>query len=157
MTITTVNGEKVDDYYDFHERLACVTPDETLMIGTENSSYTLKLTASPDDPSKGFMGIQPVQNERRMKDGYEFLKGPFFWTMGLFKWLFLLNLFIGLANLLPLGIVDGGRMLEIVLKKTVKDQKKAHKIWVFIAVLFLFLLVFSLLVNYLGNPFALLG
>ena len=38
----------------------------------------------------------------------------------MFKWLFLLNLFVGLFNLLPLGIVDGGRMLQILLHKTIK-------------------------------------
>ena len=43
-------------------------------------------------------------------------------------WIFMTNLFVGLANLLPLPIVDGGRMAYIAALYFVKSEKKAKKI-----------------------------
>ena len=98
----------------------------------------------------------PLANERAPKPKYTWLNNPFNWTKDLFKWLFLLNFFIGLFNLLPLGIVDGGRILNTFLQSIVKDKEKARKIWGFISLFFLLLLLFGLLTTYLGNPFAFL-
>ena len=39
------------------------------------------------------------------------------WFYGFLYWLYLLNLGIGLFNLVPLGPIDGGRMLLVALKK----------------------------------------
>ena len=63
-------------------------------------------------------------------------------------WLFILNLLVGLINLLPIYITDGGRMFGIALLNIVKDKKKAAKIYSFIATLFLATIVISLIINY---------
>ncbi len=50
------------------------------------------------------------------------------WFKDLIYWLALLNLGVGLFNLVPIGPIDGGRMFQIALEKFMK-QKKAVKIW----------------------------
>jgi membrane-associated protease RseP (regulator of RpoE activity) len=50
------------------------------------------------------------------------------WFKGLLFWLALLNLGVGLFNLVPIGPIDGGRMFQIALEKVLK-QKKAVKVW----------------------------
>ena len=114
------------------------------------------LAKNPDDPEKGFMGITKIQNERRVKAEYGSYKSTFYWFKGFLKWLGLLNFFIGLANLLPLAILDGGRMSHLALSKLIKDKKKAQKVFAFISLLFFLFLVFGLITAYLGNPLALL-
>jgi len=57
--------------------------------------------------------------------------------------LFLLSLGIGLFNLLPLPIVDGGRMLQVSLHK-LKGKEKGEKRYRQITIFFLFVLVLNL-------------
>jgi membrane-associated protease RseP (regulator of RpoE activity) len=153
--INGINGNEFDDYTEFYKQMMCVRPDETITLNTEEGDYLITTGVKEDDPERGFIGIKPVQNERRVKDEYTSIAPFYYWLKGFFKWLFLLNFFIGLANLLPLGIVDGGRMLQVALLKTMNNKKKAQKVWIWIGFMFLFALVFSLVVNYFGNPFML--
>jgi membrane-associated protease RseP (regulator of RpoE activity) len=54
-----------------------------------------------------------------------------------------LSLGIGLANLLPLGPVDGGRMLQVSLQK-IKGEEKGNKIWHKISIATLMLLAINI-------------
>lgn len=154
--ITSMNNRQIDDYADFYNAAACVVPGDEITLTTNEETYTFTAVANPDNPEKGFMGIKPVQNERNINPEYTSVAPFYYWFRGFIKWLFLLNFFIGLANLLPLGIVDGGRMLQTALHTLYNDKLKAKKLWGIISLLFLGGLLFALAVNYLGNPFALL-
>lgn len=59
-------------------------------------------------------------------------------------WILITNLFVGLFNLLPLPIVDGGRMVYVAALSLTKSKKKAKKISkvLYSFSLFLFLLLF---------------
>lgn len=156
--IDSYNDKKVSSYENFIYNLQyCVKPGEEISLGTGNNTYLVTTTANPEDKTKPLIGVKNIKNEVKVKEEYLWLAPILFKLKSLFKWLFILNLLIGLANLLPLGIVDGGRMLQVALHKVVSNKEKAQKIWVFIAVLFLVFLVFGLLINYLGNPFAMMG
>ena len=157
MIITAVNDQAMHNYLDFHNFMQTVRPNEMLTITTNNGVFTVTTATSPDNQRRGFLGIKPVKNERVMKPEYEQYGAFYYWLRGLLRWLFLLNFFIGLANLMPLGIVDGGRMLHTALKRLYNHEEKAKKAWVFIALLFLFILLFGLVVNYFGNPFRFFG
>jgi membrane-associated protease RseP (regulator of RpoE activity) len=50
------------------------------------------------------------------------------WIKDLFFWLFVLNLGVGLFNLVPLGPIDGGRMLLTALQ-SITHQRRADAIW----------------------------
>ena len=154
--LSSINGKPVDDYSQFMSYSSCLLPDQEVTLGTDKGEYTFTAIPRSDNPEKGFMGIKPTQNERRINTEYAGIAGVYYWFRGFIKWLFLLNLFIGLANLLPLGIVDGGRMLQTALHSMFDDKTRAQKLWVFISMFFLGGLLFALVVNYLGNPFALL-
>ena len=156
-TLEAVNGVNIDNYVDFYKEMLIVSPGDSVLLTTDSGDYGIIAIESEDDPEKGFIGIRPVQNERRIIEGKEFWAPVYYWFRGMIKWMFLLNFFIGLANLLPLGIVDGGRMLHVALHKIMKNKKKAQKTWVFIAFLFLGFLLFALFVNYFGNPLSWFG
>lgn len=151
-----INGEEITSYADFNDATYGLKPNEELTIITDTGEYTLTTAVSPDNPKRGFIGIVPQRNERVFKPEYKSYELPFNWFKELFRWLFLLNFFIGLFNLLPLGIVDGGRMLNTLLQSTVKNKKKATKVWGWISFFFLILILFGLYVSYFGNPFGFL-
>ena len=156
MIVSSFNGQPITDITSFLETMAyCTAPGETVTLGVEGQTYSMTTVAS-DDRKRGIIGVTNFKNERRVKPEYEWLKHPFYWTKDLFKWLFLLNFFIGLFNLLPLGIVDGGRILKTLLRRLMEDKQKAIKMWGFISLFFLILLIFGLLTTYVGNPFAFL-
>ncbi|MBN1385553.1 site-2 protease family protein [Candidatus Woesearchaeota archaeon] len=152
--VTNFNGEETADANKFMEQMYyCTAPGDEITVGNKNQSFTFTAVPRPEDPNKGIIGVSTFENQRDVKPQYAMWKAPFYWFKGLFKWLFLLNLFIGLANLLPLGIVDGGRMLQIALKKIMKNEKHANKIWGMISFLFIGLIVLGLVLQYVGNPF----
>jgi membrane-associated protease RseP (regulator of RpoE activity) len=59
-----------------------------------------------------------------------------------------LNIGIGLFNLLPLGPIDGGRMLKASLDKFIKDEKKAEMIWKRVSLFFLAVVIINLLFGF---------
>jgi len=147
--ITTLNGENIDSFIDFQRKMICIGPDEEIEIGTSIGDFTVVTTESPDNPEQGFIGIRPIQNEMRVKAQYQKISGTFFWFKDLFKWLFTLNIFVGLFNLLPMAIVDGGRMFQIAINKMVGDNEKGNRIVIYIALLFVAIMLIMLARTYL--------
>lgn len=152
MIVSSVNGNTVKNAQQFAENMYyCANPGDIVNLTADGSVYSVK---TADNSGKALLGINNIKNERRVLPKYEWIKHPYYWTKELFRWLFLLNLFIGLFNLLPLGIVDGGLMMGLLLKSTNKNEHRAKKIWAIISTTLLLILLFSLLATYFGNPFA---
>ncbi|MFB6265546.1 MAG: site-2 protease family protein [Candidatus Nanohaloarchaea archaeon] len=78
----------------------------------------LELEQKLERPEEGFMGILVVP-ETDVKEGLEPLVGPLFTFFQILFFVALLNFMIGLANLLPVKGLDGGWMLDTVLKERV--------------------------------------
>ena len=157
MIINNVDGVETLDYQSFSSEIGQLEPGQQLNLGTTNGSFIITTKPSPDDPGAGYIGILQIRNERRIDDKYSFWGNAFFWFRGLFKWLYFINVAVGLMNLLPLMITDGGRMLKTALEKIFKDSKKADKLWVFISIIFIFTLLFAMVIKYSLSLFSLLG
>lgn len=155
--INGVNGKEALDYESFSKELGDLKPDDEVIINTLDDTYTIKAKASSDDASRGLIGIQSIKNERRVKNEFESIKMPYYWLRSFIRWLFYLNFFIGIINLLPLMITDGGRMLKVALERTITDKKKANKVWVYIGLVFIFTLLFALLLRYGLSIFSFIG
>ncbi|MBI4149334.1 site-2 protease family protein [Candidatus Woesearchaeota archaeon] len=152
--ITAVNGERITDGTRFSGwMLYASRPGEKVILSSAEKDYVVTLAGHPDDPSRGYIGVQGIRNEVQVKQEYAAWQGVFFWIKDLVKWLFLLNLFVGLINLLPLGIVDGGRMLHVLLSQLF-PQERANKIWGMVSFGFLALLLIGLAGTYLKPLFA---
>lgn len=148
MVITQVSGEPVKTYTEFTNQLAVVRPNETVSITANGTVYSFKTAANPTNPKKGYLGILASTAPKTE------LKNKSMWAAvlyGIFKWLRelialtgILSLGIGLANLLPLGPVDGGRMLQVGLVK-IKGKQKGILWWKKISLATLLLLVINIL------------
>ncbi len=127
-------------------------PEEKIKVTTKNKTFDLVLGASPQNLSKSYMGIYVSQNTE-MKDNFKKGFGLIFsnillWIFGLVYWLYLLSLGIGAFNLVPLGPIDGGRMVHVLLSKYIKDKKKAIKVWGLVSLLFLALVLMNLFAGF---------
>ena len=152
--ITGINGHVTTDFQSFAEVLQCTSPGDLITVtsidGDGNSAdYELTLAENPDSEGDSFMGISMISNELDVASGYESgvanaAYNSLDWLSSFLRWLFILSLGIGLFNLLPLPIVDGGKMTQIFLHKwrgKVKGELLYHKI----SMVFLLVLIFSIL------------
>ncbi|MBU4283625.1 MAG: M50 family metallopeptidase, partial [Nanoarchaeota archaeon] len=118
---------------NFTEIMQNKTPGESVVITTNVTNYNITLAGSPDNESRGYLGIYLTQNqeikENILQKYGKILPDILLWISGLFYCLLILNLGIGLFNLVPLGpILDGGRMLQLLMHKLFK-KKIGDRIW----------------------------
>lgn len=151
--ITALNGVKVTAVENMTGILNASVPGDNILIQTANSSFAITLAASPTNASKAFLGVQTrnhliVKEEFASKYG-EWLPPLIKWFSGLIFWLFMLNIGIGLFNLLPIGPLDGGRMFQLVCFKFFKNKATAIKVWGFVSVFFIVLILANMLVGFL--------
>lgn len=127
-------------------------PGDKVSLETNSSNYSITLGTNPENDSKAYLGVS-LQQSSDLKPGVvkrfgTFLPNSILWIAGLFYWLYVLNLGVGLFNLAPLGPIDGGRMLKVATERIFKDQAKGDKAWKYISMFFLGLVLVNLLFGF---------
>ncbi len=150
--ITAIDGIPTPYLENLSSELAAKKPGDTVTVQTRNATYAVVLAENPNNASKSHLGLYSRQHAEineafRAKYG-EWLVPIILWSFGLLYWLFLLSLGIGLFNLLPIGPIDGGRMLQVVLQKVFK-QEAGQKVWRFISIVFLLLVVANVIAGFM--------
>ncbi|MFA5797062.1 MAG: site-2 protease family protein [Candidatus Woesearchaeota archaeon] len=148
VTYTQVNGVPIKDSTTLVSELSCVKPNQTVTFVNSEKNVTMITTASPDDKTKGYIGVTGIKTNYVLKSEAWWYKGVYyllFILTNLLEWIFMLSLGIGLANLLPLGPVDGGRMLHIGLTD-IQGKEKGYKTWVRVSIITLVVLLILVLV-----------
>ncbi|MBT3814645.1 site-2 protease family protein [Candidatus Woesearchaeota archaeon] len=156
--INGIDGSMTYRFEEFSEKLFCTSPgDKVSIIGAEKN-YPVTLAENPEVPGKSYLGIQTIHNEFEVKEKYStgVWKSVYYsldWLTGFLRWLFILSLGIGLFNLLPLPIVDGGRMMQVFLHKLRGEQsgeKWYRKIGMFFLLVLLLNFIYPLIRGWLG-------
>ncbi len=146
MVFITVNGNAVVNDSLFIETMQNSLPNEIITLETEAQEYDITLAPNPDDSNKGYIGVNGIRTEYRLKPSYSNLGIPY-WLLQkiseLFWWVFVLSSGIGIINLLPLGPIDGGRMLQVSLVKT-RGKKQGMGIWTKVSIFFLAILLLNI-------------
>jgi len=152
-TITGINGEKVTNFQQLNDELIRHSPGDSISIQTEDKSYVITLGEHPDAPKRGYLGITKIRNtyEKTYTSTTAHIGNTILeWFNGLQNngrgflfWVYVLSLGIGLFNLLPLPIVDGGRMVQIALKRAYGEEK-GNNIFGKVSIAFFILLITSM-------------
>jgi len=117
--IKEIDGEPVLSIKDFQDILDKHKKEDMIKIKTDKGTFDVALDEKDD---KAFMGIF-IKQKSILKEGKSaVIAGVASWLYGLFFWIYLLNIGIGLFNLLPIGPLDGGRMLKEVFGKGKRGQ-----------------------------------
>jgi membrane-associated protease RseP (regulator of RpoE activity) len=157
--IYSISGIATPDSDRFVKATDIMKAGKTVQLVTNKGIFDFKAAEHPDDSEKGYIGIADFSLSLKVKEKFSFLwKLPYFvlWWNKLVFWLFVVNIGVGLFNLLPLGIVDGGRMFYLLALAVFKDDKKAKKAWT-AASFFVLLLIFINIMPYLWKLFLFLG
>lgn len=145
--VQQVDNEPTPYVENLSKILKSKKPDETVFIKTDKSVYEIKLAKNPENESLAYIGAyleQSTKIKNNIKINYgEFLPNALIWLYGLFVILFILNLGIGLFNLVPIGPLDGGRMMQLVLHK-IFNKEKGDKVWGYIGLIFLVIIFINI-------------
>ncbi|WP_458456872.1 site-2 protease family protein [Methanobrevibacter sp.] len=123
MVLKSIDGQKINDSATYLDVVSSFKPGDNVTVATDQGTYTLTLDKNPNNDSRGYFGIQANKHFELKDDSL----GPLPWVLfelgELFQWVFMLNLGIGLFNLLPLKPLDGGYMLEILLSYKLSEEQ----------------------------------
>jgi len=146
--IEEINNIKINSLENFTSIIDKTKPNDEINIKTNVSSYNITTIENPQNESKSFLGITLSQNtiiKNGIEENHRYLIPLFFWVSKLIFWLYVINLGVGLFNLLPLGPVDGGRMFRTGISYFIKNKKKVNRIWNYVTFFCLFLIFINLL------------
>src|SRR3989344_2008444 len=139
--IKEVNNIKVNSQDQLINLIKNSDKNDVLKFSTDKESFYVKPDLSSGEPKVGIS----VSNSLGVKRGLpQFLLPVLLWFNLLFFWLWVINLGIGLFNLLPLGPIDGGKMLYTALLG-ITTNKKALKIFKRVTIFNLSLIIINLL------------
>ena len=143
--IKQIDDAEIKSVGEFSDYLREKKPGSTIDLETDRNSYSIRLAQSPLNESAGYLGVY-VRQDTGIKESFirkygSFMPNVILWLAGLLSWLIILNLGIGLFNLIPIGPIDGGRMMHLVLLRVFKDGEKANRVWHSISLVFLLIVL----------------
>ncbi|MDE1861444.1 MAG: site-2 protease family protein [Thaumarchaeota archaeon] len=121
--ITEINGIHIALPQDFAK--VKLKPGETAMVTVTRSGQTLQIpvvtTPATENPKVGMLGIM-----RAALPSYQPVV-PYYihWSPEAFMfllWLWMLSFFIGIFNMLPLPILDGGKFVHSIIEKKISER-----------------------------------
>lgn len=143
-TITYFDSVKINTVEEFTSFFDNKKPGELLKIKTDKSNYEVSL-GGEKEPVLGVFVEQAKVMKPFVVENYSVLANVFVWFKDLFYWLFFLNLGVGFFNLAPIGPLDGGRMLHVLLQKYFPHKHKF--IWHGVSTVFIVAIVGSLVLG----------
>jgi membrane-associated protease RseP (regulator of RpoE activity) len=162
--ITEIDNKKVKNFEDFQIEMSKKYPNQEVQIKTnynnEEKVYEIILKEHPTNSSLGFLGVGSkisVQKKSFLSKVvsiilyrdptiyYEtrFNKDIVEYFYHLFYWIALINFFVAMFNMLPVGILDGGRFSYLAILSLTKSERKTKKIYKFIfsTIILIFVLI----------------
>ena len=159
--IHKINNEKITDKEKLKKVLEEYKPGDKVDIQLENKKgvYEKEITLgkNPQNQSIAFLGVSFL-NQRssgitkkiisafsfRKPNIYykaKFAKGPVDFIYNFLWWTILIAFSVGIINMIPVGIFDGGRFFYLTILAITNSKKIAEKSFKFVTFLFLFLLL----------------
>ncbi|MBI4131030.1 MAG: site-2 protease family protein [Nitrosarchaeum sp.] len=128
--ITSINGIQILSPLDFQktELIPGEIAKVSILRDGQILQFPVEVIPSPDDPKKGLIGIirdnsfayKPVLNFIEWKD-----PGVSMFLL----WLWMISFFIGIINMLPLPILDGGKFIHTIIDKKISDKAVNTTMW----------------------------
>ncbi|WP_462316405.1 site-2 protease family protein [Methanobrevibacter sp.] len=122
MVLEAIDNHKINDSQTYVDVVSSFSPGENISVQTDQGTYDITLAKHPNNDSRGFFGIQANKHFELVDDSLGSLPWILFELVDLFQWVAMLNLGIGLFNLLPIKPLDGGYMLETLLSYKLSEQ-----------------------------------
>ena len=126
--ITSINDVQIFSPIDF----PILNPGETANVSVIRDGQTLdfsvEIIPSPDDPERGLIGIMR-DNSFAYKPVFNFIEWNNPQLSMFLLWLWMISFFIGIINMLPLPILDGGKFIHTIIDKKISDNAVNGIMW----------------------------
>ncbi|HYD02920.1 MAG TPA: site-2 protease family protein [Alphaproteobacteria bacterium] len=140
---TEIDGVKFNSALEFAGILQNHTVNDTVVLTDKNGKDTSVVLGQNEKTGSTYLGVSGINEKRIPNSDNIFYKSGFYilyFLTNLFQWVFTLSLGIGLANLLPLGPVDGGRMFHRAAVD-IRGKEKGIKLWGTVTIITLVILL----------------
>lgn len=120
-SLHAVNDQRINTPEDVMQISEQIQVGDTVDLWTSEGNFTVTATEGPSEG--GHIGVRVAQRQV-IKDQYTEFQSPIEWFISLLQTVALLNILIGLFNMMPLKPLDGGLMIETIVKH--HDESKLH-------------------------------
>ncbi|MDD9954241.1 MAG: site-2 protease family protein [Candidatus Woesearchaeota archaeon] len=153
LTITSVNDKQISTMAELNEELVTAKVGEVVRLGTNEGPFQFQTAEHPEKPGIAYMGVNLKENRvpRINEPWFNAALGFMLWFKEFVNWIILLSLGIGLANLLPIGPLDGGQMVREASRQITGNNKRGDWWWKKISVCTLVLLVVLLIIPFVKS------
>ena len=128
--ITSINGIKILSPLDFQK--VDLKPSEIAQVSVlrdgQIKQFPVEVIPSPEDPEKGLIGIMR-DNSFAYKPVLNFIEWKDPGVSMFLLWLWMISFFIGVINMLPLPILDGGKFIHTIIDKKISDKAVNTTMW----------------------------
>jgi membrane-associated protease RseP (regulator of RpoE activity) len=115
-TVTSINGTKISDLIDLRQYMSGVVPGQTIVIGTQRGSYTVKTDPDKNNASHALIGIGGLTDNIVYNPKSPLFSGEFPpMLLHAEFWLSIVLVSVALINMLPMYPFDGDKFLETAL------------------------------------------
>ena len=139
--ITKIDEFEIHSLEDLDMAISSNSPGESINLETVDINgvkhYELTLDPHPNDSNRAFLGINLnsgpssgfrgfISNTFFFKDPalyYEEVSKPLGFIYTLLWWIVMINFFVALFNMLPVGILDGGKFFYLTVLGVTKSEK----------------------------------
>ena len=126
--ITNVDSVRIISFIDLQkvDLKPGQTVDVTILRDGQEITFPVSIMASPDDPERGLIGIMR-DTALSFKPIYNYIE----WDLNdkttsyiswYLLWLWIISFFIGIINMLPLPILDGGKFIHTIIDKKMSEK-----------------------------------
>ncbi len=136
--INGIDDVKISDQSDLAEALSRYKPNDKVVVSTQTDSFNIVLGEHPENESRAYLGVVNFGNSQTgMKKFLATLMGfrdssTYYETRWnsdfvefiyhLLWWIMIINILVALFNMLPWGILDGGRFLTLGIGKFTSEK-----------------------------------
>ncbi|MFB6174754.1 MAG: site-2 protease family protein [Candidatus Nanohalobium sp.] len=130
-TLNSINGNRIDNVSELQKTTAGLKPGDNIVLNTSEGVFNVKAGKRTYQPTIGIPGIFTVPKGPEKTEGYigmQFYQSSVInqglkpyqaglsWFISLLQTIAILNLGIGLINMLPLKPLDGGQIMGGVIE-----------------------------------------
>ena len=129
--ITSINDIPIRGPADFPILDPGDTATVSILRDGQEMEFGVEIMSSPDDPERGLIGIMRDNSipYKPIMNFIDWSNVDFNISMFLL-WLWMISFFIGIINMLPLPILDGGKFIHTIIDKRFPEKSVNVVMWV---------------------------